>query len=405
MKKFFRLLSVYFTFLSLLILISGLAAAYLTPDGITVSDDCTSCFPSFPLSINYDGAARTAGSDGISKAQGELTLFGTVPVKKMEITFSDRPVVTVGGEPFGIRLYTEGLVVSGISAVPVRGGEKNPAADAGISVGDIILSVNGEKLTNNEQLMSAVESSGGNSIMLEYMHEGKTSSAAVVPATDSELHCYRIGLWVKDSLAGIGTVTFSGYPDGTFAGLGHGICDSESGSIMPLSQGDIVRADITSVTKGSGGHPGSLNGFFSSGSAVGTISANAQCGLYGTIDKSYCKGETLPLAFRQEVVRGKAVLRTTISGDTPQDYDIEIEDISYNNANITKNMIIKITDERLLSAAGGIVQGMSGSPVIQNGRLVGAVTHVFINDPSHGYAIFAENMANYNNTLIRKKTK
>lgn len=403
MKNFFRRLSVYLTILSVLVLISGFAAAYLTPDGITVCDDSSS-FLSFPLSVRYNDAAQSANSDGITKTEGELTLFGTVPIKKMEITFSERPVVTAGGEPFGIRLYTEGLVVSEISSVPCAAGERSPAADAGINSGDIILSVNGESLTNNEQLMAAVENSGGSSIMMEFIHDGKRSAAAVIPVMDRELHCYRIGLWVRDSLAGIGIVTFSGYPEGTFAGLGHGICDSQSGSIMPLSQGDIVKADITSVTKGSGGKPGTLNGFFSGTDSVGNISANAQCGLYGTIDKDFCKGEKLPLGFRQEAVRGSAVLRTTISGTKPEDYDIEIEDISYNNANITKNMVIRIIDERLLSSTGGIVQGMSGSPIIQNGRLIGAVTHVFINDPSRGYAIFAENMANYNNTLIRKKT-
>ena len=405
MRRFFRLAAGYVGILAVLTLLAGTGAAYFAPDELTFSSDSSRDLFSFPLSIRYDETAVSADQNGSASTDGELLLFGCIPVKNLEISFSERPLVVPGGEPFGIRLYTEGLVVSKISGVPTSGGEKFPASDAGIRTGDVILSVNSSELTNNEQLSRAVETSGGNSIIVEYMHEGKKYVTSIVPVTDRDLHCYRIGLWVRDSLAGIGTVTFSDPQSGTFAGLGHGICDSQSGCIMPLSQGDIVAADISSITKGTSGCPGSLNGFFSSSRPVGKITANAECGIYGSINSDFCKSKKIPLAFRQEVVRGSAVIRSTVSGTEPEDFDIEIEDISYNNANVTKNMVIRITDERLLSAAGGIVQGMSGSPIIQNGRLVGAVTHVFINDPCHGYAIFAENMANYNNTLIRKKTK
>lgn len=404
MKKFFRTLCAYLTALSMLTFAVGGAAAYLTPNELSVSPDSDISFCTFPVSVRYNDTAVAADAAADTTATAELMLFGSVPVKQINVNFTDRPTVTIGGEPFGIRLYTDGLVVSQTSDVPTSAGNKNPANEAGISCGDIIISVGGKKLRTNEQLMSAVEQSSGKPIVITAMHDGEKYTAHITPVMDVQLKSYRLGLWVRDSCAGIGTVTFTDKSTNTFAGLGHGIADSESGSIMPLAQGDIVTASIASVEKSVGGYPGSLCGYFSDNNAVGTISANDECGIYGSLNGSFGSGTDIPVAFRQEVVRGKAQIRTTISGSTPEYYDIEIEDISYNNVNITKNMVINITDERLLDKTGGIVQGMSGSPIIQNGRLVGAVTHVFINDPSHGYAVFAENMTDFNNCIVQKNT-
>ena len=332
-------------------------------------------------------------------------LFGSVPVKQVNVNFTQRESVTLGGEPFGIRLYTDGLVVTQTSEVPTINGNKNPAGEAGICNGDIITAVDGKYLKTNEQLTDIVEKSNGEPVRVSARRNGNSYTTLITPVYDVQFKAYRIGLWVRDSCAGIGIITFIDKETGTFAGLGHGISDNESGSIMPLANGDIVNANIGSVEKSIGGYPGSLCGFFSDNHAEGTITANDECGLYGKLcGSSFNNGKEIPVAFRQEVVRGKALLYTTISGSTPKYYDIEIEDISYNNVNITKNMIIKITDSELLEKAGGIVQGMSGSPIIQNGMLVGAVTHVFINDPSHGYAIFAENMTDFNNTFVQKNT-
>ena len=207
---------------------------------------------------------------------------------------------------------------------------------------------------------------------------------------------------VRDSCAGIGTMTFIDAENGTFAGLGHGICDTVSGSLMPLEKGDIVNAEITSVTKSICGNPGALVGTFSDTSPKGTISANSELGIYGTLYNHDFSQNTVPVAFKQEVQRGKAQILTTVDDQPPKFYDISIEDISYNN-NSPKNMIIKITDKNLLAKTGGIVQGMSGSPIIQNNMLVGAVTHVFVNDTTEGYAVFAENMIDFNNTIVQNK--
>ena len=403
MKKFFRSLSVYLTVLSILVFGIGGTVAYLTPSELSVSKDSSITFCRFPVSLSYDNTAVSYDDNQNPQTDGTLMLFGSVPVKKITVNFTERRTVILGGQPFGIRLYADGLVVSQTTQVPTAYGNVNPASQAGILCGDILTAVNGIPLRTNEQLMQAVEDSGNTPIFLEFTRNGEKHSAKITPVMDQQLKEYRIGLWVRDSCAGIGTVTFTDPDNGAFAGLGHGIADSKSGTIMPLSEGDIVLASITSVQKSTGGCPGSLCGFFSDYHSIGSILANEDCGLFGKLYSPETSGEKIPLAFRQEVVRGDAKIYTTIQGSKPELYDVVIEDISYNNVNITKNMVICITDEKLLSAAGGIVQGMSGSPIIQNGKLVGAVTHVFINDPSHGYAIFAENMSEFSTTLMQKQ--
>ena len=403
MKKFFRRLTFYTAAGLLFILFLGGAAAFLTPHSLTMSSDCDMSFCCFPLSLDAEAPQAAADSSTDTVTSGTLKLFGLIPVKNVDMTFTERPLVHIGGEPFGIRLYTDGLIVSRISDIPTSEGTKFPAKEAGINVGDTILSVNGTKLKTNEQLLDAVEQSGGKPLRISIHSEGGTRNTTITPVTDSQLGKLRIGLWIRDSCAGIGTLTFSDPFSHTLAGLGHGITDSESGSIMPLLEGDIVKAGIYSVQKGTGGCPGALCGFFSDNSPVGEISANDECGIFGTYNERFGSGRLMPVAFRQEAVRGPAKLRTTVSESAPEEYDVYIEEISYNNSNITKNMVIHITDQRLLDKTGGIVQGMSGSPIIQNGRLVGAVTHVFINDPSRGYAVFAENMTDFNNNLIRKQ--
>ena len=357
----------------------------------------------FPLSLRYDrkctvhAALDTVQSSSESNTKAEIMLFGTIPVKQVDVTLTQRKNVIVGGMPFGIRIYTDGLIVSETSAV----GNRNPAQEAGISCGDIILSVNGEKLSTSEELLKAVEKSCGQPLKIQALHNQKEYFTEINPVYNAEQDHYRIGLMVRDSCAGIGTLTFIDPQNGTFAGLGHGICDTKSGSLMPLQSGDIVHAEITSVQKSTCGNPGALSGCFSDTSPIGSISANSPCGIYGQLSSFDKNAPTIPVAFPQEVKRGEAQIITTVDENGPQYYSVKIEDISYNNSNASKNMTLRITDKRLLEKTGGIVQGMSGSPVIQNGKLVGAVTHVFVNDPSGGYAIFSDNMIFFNNSIIQ----
>ena len=396
MEKFIKNFTALMAALSAAVFSLCGAVSYLTPSELTVNHESSlNSSYNFPVSIRYDGS-QTIKADTTdthnNSVNGQLMLFDTVPVKNISINFSERKYVTPCGTPFGIKIYSDGLVVARTTEIETENGKKNPSADANIYCGDIITAVNGKELQTNEQLLSCVENSLGKSIKIDGKRNNKNFTTSITPVLDKNQNSYRIGLWVKDSCAGIGTLTFVDNSSGTFGGLGHGICDSESGQLMPLESGDIVKANISSVRKGCCGSPGALCGYFADGNSLGTIKTNSEYGVYGKLNDFKSENGDIPVAFRQEVLRGKAQILTTVDDNPPQYYDIEIENISYNNSNATKNMVIKITDEKLIEKTGGIVQGMSGSPIIQNGMLVGAVTHVFVNDPTHGYGIFAENM-------------
>ena len=373
--------------------------AYLTPSQISLNEQNSKFLKNnFPISLKFSESSETYPAFGDSQdisqnsTTAEIMLFNSVPIKQVNINVTERKKVILCGTPFGIRIYTDGLVVSGTSPVKTDEGNKYPSNDAGIKSGDIIISVNGKKIGTNEELASVVEKSCGKPIDIAAQSNGNEYFTKITPVLDSSVKKYRIGLMVRDSCAGIGTMTFIDPENGTFAGLGHGICDNKSGCLMPLRSGDIVDAGIDSVTKSICGNPGSLTGFFSDTSSKGTITSNNQSGIYGSINEFDRNADTVPVLFKQEIKRGPAKLLTTINGHTPKYYDIIIEDISYNNMNMSKNMTIRITDPELVEKTGGIVQGMSGSPIIQDNRLAGAVTHVFVNDPTGGYGIFAENM-------------
>lgn len=359
---------------------------------------------SFPLSLHYSGssavpAAAGGGENSSRHLDASLMLFGIIPIKNVSVDLTERKYVIPGGTPFGMRIYSDGLLVSSICTISAEDGEECPADDADVRQGDIIVSVDGKSIRTNEQLLEAVSSGGGETIKLALRRDGKKIIRNITPVYDSIVKDYRIGLRVRDSIAGIGTMTYIDPSNGSFAGLGHGICDSESGSLMPMLDGDIVPAEINSVTKSICGNPGYLSGHFSDSSPCGTLTANSSHGVYGTVCSVPENTELLPVAFKQEIVRGDAQIITTVDGCSPEYYDVCIEEISYNDRSSVKNMVIKVTDERLLRKTGGIVQGMSGSPIIQNGMIAGAVTHVFVNDPSRGYAVFAENMTPFSDRV------
>lgn len=284
--------------------------------------------------------------------------------------------VTPGGEVVGIKLYTKGLLVVGISPAP------SPAAIAGIKQGDIILKANGIELSDTSQLFDMV--SENTSISMECMRSNKIYNTVVTPNISSGAP--RIGAWVRDSTAGLGTVTF--YTQNKFAALGHAVTDADTGKIMSLSDGSITGANVVGVSNGKRGTPGELIGTFAE-NTIGTININCENGLYGVLN-CVPKKELIKIANRSEISEGDAYILANIDGSGVQQYSVKIERISLYAH--TKPIIFKVTDKKLLDATGGIVQGMSGSPIIQNNMLIGAVTHVFINDPTRGYAIFAENM-------------
>ncbi len=389
--------------LGIMFVLSALTDRF-TPDKLTMTAPGNDIIlSSFPLSLDYGSGGTVpanteqSGSGGSCESSARLNLFGFFPVKDVSINVSSRKNVIVGGRPLGIRIYSDGLVVS--STEDKISGEASPAEKSGIRQGDVLLSADGVPLRTNEQLMDIVSQGGGRSIRLRVRRDNEEFTASVTPVADETAHTYRLGLHVRDSIAGIGTLTFIDPSNNTFAGLGHGICDSESGCLMPMLEGDAVDAGITSVTPGVCGDPGTLVGSFTGSKPWGSLAMNSENGVYGRVISPDPDTSVLPVAFKQEILRGSARLITTINGTAPQSYDIEIEEISYNDRSTSKNMIVRITDEALLSQTGGIVQGMSGSPIIQNGRLVGAVTHVFVNDPTRGYAVFTENMLSYTDSI------
>ena len=363
------------------------------PDSFTVADSFTADTGNPLFSCICDSDSVSTGSTSAQTYSAQIKLWGLVPVKNSTVTVINRRYVTPGGQPFGLRIFTDGVVVTAVGSVPVDGGTAYPAKKAGIKQGDIIKKINGTSVTSNADITRLVENCDGKALTVELVHNGKDKTVSLLPAKQSADSKYRIGLWVRDSSAGVGTVTFVDNTTGLFAGLGHAICDVDTG-------GDIVGATIRGCVKGTSGTPGELCGVFSTG-VIGELFINGNKGVYGILDKTEKKADRIPVALSEEVKVGKAEIISTVNGTTPDYYEIEIVKI-YKSDGEEKNMVIKVTDENLLKKTGGIVQGMSGSPIIQNGMLVGAVTHVFVNDPQQGYAIFAEQMLDTADTLLKE---
>lgn len=300
-----------------------------------------------------------------------------------------RQTVLIGGMPFGVKYTTEGILVVGYCDVACGGSVQNPARAAGLCPGDCILRINDVTPGSAAELSDLVGACEGE-VTLCYRRNGAEATATLKPvACDSDGRA-RVGLFVRDGGAGIGTVTFMLPEQKAFAGLGHGICDGESGELIPLLRGRVMDVRIESVRRGAAGAPGELRGRFAG--ERGTLTQNTLCGVFGMMEELPASPVgRLPVATRGEVREGKASIWCTLEDGVPQEYTVTLSRI-HRGAEGNKCFTVKVTDERLLSRTGGIVQGMSGSPIIQSGRLVGAVTHVLIGDPTTGYGIFIENM-------------
>ncbi len=337
-------------------------------------------------------SAEIYGNRQSSVQKAQLKLLGIIPIKTVNIQEVSEPVLIPCGTPFGIKLLTDGVIVVEVSSFESENGIKSPAYEAGIKTGDIIKTINGKKVNSNEEIGKLISESNGEKMKFVIVRNNKEIQVNINPEFCSTDNSYHIGLWVRDSSAGIGTMTFYNPETGVFAGLGHPVCDVDTGEILPLLEGEIVNVNINGVKKGKAGYPGELLGNFISNSAIGTLEINSINGLYGYMSETNVNNKSIPLAMKHEIEIGKAYIYTTIDGNKAEKYEIVIEKIDLNESDDCKNMIIKVVDEKLLEQTGGIVQGMSGSPIIQNDKLVGAITHVFVNNPTKGYAIFAERM-------------
>lgn len=353
----------------------------------------------FDVNLKKDVNVSQNNNDNIEQ-KAEIELFNIIPIKNIEITNSKRKYVILGGELFGIKLYTDGIIIVDTDVVETEYGNINPAEKAGLLIGDIIKSIDGTEIRSTSHLTKVLEKSNGQEINLLILRNGKTINIKFKTYKDNISGKYKAGLWVRDSTAGLGTVTFYNPENDSFAGLGHPIYDVDTKSIMPMKSGEMAEASINGLYKSSSGTVGELCGVLS-GKSNGQLCLNCEEGIYGF---TTCrKTESIPLAVRQEVTEGNAQIICTIDNSGPKYFDVEIIKIYSNSATVNKDMIIKITDSRLLNITGGIVQGMSGTPIIQNGMLVGAITHVFVNEPTQGYAIFAERM--YETSVSREMQK
>lgn len=321
----------------------------------------------------------------------QLGLFGVIPVKNIRVVQTPRRSVNVCGIPFGIKMFTDGALIVGFSDINTSFGSKNPAKTAGLRTGDVVQSINGTPTKTNEDVAAVLQQLAGAPAEVQYVRNKESYNTLLTAAYDTTAGVWRAGMWVRDSSAGIGTLSFYSADTGIFAGLGHSVHDTDTGDSLIFRAGEIVRVSITGVQAGGVGTPGELKGRFSNGAALGRILANDEAGVYGKLF-SYPESRPMPVAFPHEVTQGDAQILVTVDAGEAQLYDIKIEKISLNTASSDHHMVIHVTDGRLISQTGGIVQGMSGSPIIQNGRFVGSVTHVFVNDPTRGYAIFAQNM-------------
>jgi len=372
------------------------------PDSFYIEKGEALDIASYPaVSASSHGTASAEMAVYPSSQKVSLNLFGLIPIKSVEICRTDAPVLIAGGTPFGIKLLMDGVMVVKLS----DSDGVCPARDAGIKTGDIIRYINNIPVSSNKEIQEIISGCGGQKLKISVNRSGKEFTTYLTPVWNSEKLCYIGGMWVRDSTAGIGTLTFIDKSTGSFAGLGHPVCDADTGEIIPVSSGKAVPIEITGVVKGKNGVPGELDGRFSSSDSIGDLSINNRCGIFGTLTPSALEayqGEEYKMGFKQDIKKGSAYILCTVEGNTPKKYSAEIESIDYSGDNTSKNIIIRITDEELIEKTGGIVQGMSGSPIIQDNKIVGAVTHVFISDPAMGYGIFAENMSEYTKQGVNK---
>lgn len=299
---------------------------------------------------------------------------------------SEKVYVYLGGYPLGFTIMCKGVIVVAVSNELI----------GDIKEGDVITKIEDIEISSVSEILSLINSSEykGKELSVELVRDDKTITTKITPIYDETQKFYKLGLWVRDNAAGVGTLTYIRQDSYRFGALGHPVCDIDTGSLLPAKNGNIFKCNIVGYKKGVRGDAGELKGLFLRNSSVlGNLDANNEYGVYGNFDKDFISNLDTPVvevARRDEVKSGKAKIRCTINGTAPKEYDIEIVKTYFQSSKANKSMFIRVTDEELLATTGGIVQGMSGSPIIQNGKLVGAVTHVFVSDPTKGYGIYAE---------------
>lgn len=330
----------------------------------------------------------------IDAYQMDLKLFGVLPYKNVDIEVIQDRLLIPSGIPIGIYVKTDGVLVVGIGEFESSEGEAVSPAKYVLQKGDYILKSNGETVENKKQFISMVEASEGEDMILTIRRNDEITDV-MINAGKNRMEEWKLGIWIRDNAQGIGTMTYEG-ADSTFGALGHGINDVDTSILMNLEEGTLYKTEIVGITRGANGAPGELTGYieYDSENVIGEITENTAEGIFGVCDKSLLENsvyEPIPIALKQEITMGPAQIICSVSGE-PEFYDVEIVEVNLEHENVNRGIVIRVTDEKLLTLTGGIIQGMSGSPIIQNGKLVGAVTHVLVNDSTKGYGIFIEEM-------------
>lgn len=327
----------------------------------------------------------------LGKIDFDLSFFNIFKLKEINVNVISKTKVIPMGNAIGMKLYTDGVLVVGMSEIE----GKKPYENSGIKEGDRIVQIDKKAIDNTEDLMEAVNKCNGKEISVKYIRDNTTITTSIKPIKNSG-NQYKLGLWVRDAAAGVGTLTFYEPSSGMFGTLGHGILDVDTSELIKIANGELVTTNILNITKGKKGDPGEIRGTIESGHTIGNIDKNTSFGVFGTLNKTpyinIQNNDEIEVALREEIKIEDAQIICELENGKREKYNIKIQKVFLNNNKDNKSMLIKITDEKLLEKTGGIIQGMSGAPIIQNGKFIGAVTHVLVNDSTIGYGVFADIM-------------
>lgn len=365
-------------------------------EALTVSGQDKSNIPQDAIYIDLSNAV-TMKAETLDSYQMNLKLFGIFPFKQVNIEVIQDMMLTPVGTPIGIYVKTEGVLVIGIGDFEGMDGSTYAPAKYLLKSGDYILKVNGEAVESKKAFMKTVDESAGEKMVLT-VRRGEEEFELSIQAEKNVNGEYKVGIWIRDNAQGVGTMTFMD-EKGNFGALGHGISDVDTSTLMSLQSGKLYKTEIIAIRKGSNGSPGEMTGMieYSDKNILGEITANTMQGIFGVCNEKMTGSignQALPIGLKQEIKRGPAQILCSVEGE-PKYYGVEIKEIYLEHENVNRGILLTVTDPELLAVTGGIVQGMSGAPIVQNGKLIGAVTHVLVQDSTSGYGIFIENMLAY----------
>ena len=381
------------TFFMLIILYIYVANITLIPSHIILLEKESYNIKKF-LGVETIETVSTLNNSGNTRNM-DVTLFGA-KVKEVTIDTIEEPQVVPIGKIVGMKLYTNGVLIVGMSEVENIEKELiNPCKTCDIQEGDTIVKVNDMEIDNIESLKNVVNASKGENVLLTLVRDGAILTSNITPVQTEEQE-YKLGLWVKDAATGVGTITYYEKDTGSFAALGHGIVDSDTDQLITIDSGEIVTSNVIAITKAEVNHPGEIRGTILNQKTIGQVEKNTPFGIYGKLENLASLNidvkDAVPVALRDEIQLGDATVLCSLDGKNSKEYAIKIEKMNKNNNYDNKSMLIRVTDEELIQHTGGIIRGLSGSPILQNGKFIGCVTNVLVSNPEIGYAIFGDMM-------------